>query len=68
MPLVDLAPDTWLPPWLGARGGAEAVAPEVAALDVRLGVLSLCPALDTLFLTRTAFSSAWVKSSSSERS
>lgn len=69
-PLVDLAPDARLLAWLGAWECAGAVAPEVAALDAdaRLGVLSLCRALDTTFLTRTAFSSAWVRSSSSLRS
>lgn len=69
-PLVDLAPDARLPAWLEGWEWVGVVAPEAAALDaeVRLGVLSLCPALDGPFLTRTAFSSAWVRSSSSLRS
>lgn len=49
-------------------GGAEALVAVEADPDFRLGTLTPSPALERPFRTRTAFSSAWVRSSSSLRS
>lgn len=61
MPLGGFVSEAW--------GRAEAVAAEVAMdLDFRLEAFSFFPALEMPFRTCTAFSSAWVRSSSSLRS
>lgn len=70
MPLGGFVSDARLPALCEVLGGAEAlVAGEVAMdPDFRLGALFPSPAFDMPFRTRTAFSSAWVRSSSSLRS
>lgn len=67
-PLGGFVSEARWPAWPEARGGAETVAVREVAADFRLRAPCLSPALETPFLTRTAFSSAWVRSSSSLRS
>lgn len=68
--MVGLVLEEQWPAPLEDWDGAEAVVQGDVAMDpdFRLGVLSLSPALEMPFRTRAAFSSAWVRSSSSLRS
>lgn len=68
MPLGGFVSEVCRPAWPEAPGGAEAVVAREVAADFRPRAPCLSPALETPFLTRTAFSSAWVRSSSSLRS